>query len=291
MRQHGRLVEVMEREDKKYLQLLAEKYPSIQSVCREIINLNAILNLPKGTEHFMSDLHGEYEAFCHILNNCSGVIREKVDRLFSETLSNMERQEICTLIYYPEEKLELIKQEQELTEEWYFMMLTRLINIAKLLSSKYTRSKVRKAMPKDFAYIIDELLHVQTDRDDNQLRYHTEILYTIIRTECADEFIIALAALIKRLAVDHLHIVGDIFDRGSCPDKIIDLLMNYHSLDIEWGNHDILWMGAAAGNKACIANVIRNNIKYNNISVLENGYGISLRNLVLFGKKTYQKKQ
>ena len=289
MRQHGRLVEVMEREDKKYLQLLAEKYPSIQSVCREIINLNAILNLPKGTEHFMSDLHGEYEAFCHILNNCSGVIREKVDRLFSETLSNMERQEICTLIYYPEEKLELIKQEQELTEEWYFMMLTRLINIAKLLSSKYTRSKVRKAMPKDFAYIIDELLHVQTDRNDNQLRYHTEILYTIIRTECADEFIIALAALIKRLAVDHLHIVGDIFDRGSCPDKIIDLLMNYHSLDIEWGNHDILWMGAAAGNKACIANVIRNNIKYNNISVLENGYGISLRNLVLFGKKTYQK--
>lgn len=289
MRQHGRLVEVMEREDKKYLQLLAEKYPSIQSVCREIINLNAILNLPKGTEHFMSDLHGEYEAFCHILNNCSGVIREKVDRLFSETLSNMERQEICTLIYYPEEKLELIKQEQELTEEWYFTILTRLINIAKLLSSKYTRSKVRKAMPKDFAYIIDELLHVQTDRNDNQLRYHTEILYTIIRTECADEFIIALAALIKRLAVDHLHIVGDIFDRGSCPDKIIDLLMNYHSLDIEWGNHDILWMGAAAGNKACIANVIRNNIKYNNISVLENGYGISLRNLVLFGKKTYQK--
>lgn len=291
MRQHGRLVEVMEREDKKYLQLLAEKYPSIQSVCREIINLNAILNLPKGTEHFMSDLHGEYEAFCHILNNCSGVIREKVDRLFSETLSNMERQEICTLIYYPEEKLELIKQEQELTEEWYFTILTRLINIAKLLSSKYTRSKVRKAMPKDFAYIIDELLHVQTDRNDNQLRYHTEILYTIIRTECADEFIIALAALIKRLAVDHLHIVGDIFDRGSCPDKIIDLLMNYHSLDIEWGNHDILWMGAAAGNKACIANVIRNNIKYNNISVLENGYGISLRNLVLFGKKTYQKSE
>lgn len=282
---------MMEREDNRYLQLLAEKYPSIQSVCREIINLNAILNLPKGTEHFMSDLHGEYEAFCHILNNCSGVIREKVDRLFAEALSDSERQEICTLIYYPEEKLELIKKEHIITEQWYYMMLTKLLNIAKLLASKYTRSKVRKAMPKDFAYIIDELLHVQTHVDDNQFRYHSEILQTIIRTECADEFIIALAALIKRLAVDHLHIVGDIFDRGSCPDKIIDLLMNYHSLDIEWGNHDILWMGAVAGSEACIANVIRNNIKYDNISVLENGYGISLRNLVLFGQNTYQKSE
>ncbi len=278
----------MEREEKKYLHLLADKYPSIQSVCREIINLNAILNLPKGTEHFMSDLHGEYEAFCHILNNCSGVIREKVERLFSDSLSDAERQEVCTLIYYPEEKLELLKEEQELTEQWYFTMLFKLIKIAKLLASKYTRSKVRKAMPKDFAYIIDELLHVQTQNHDNQFRYHMEIFNTIIRTECAEEFIIALSGLIKRLAVDHLHILGDIFDRGSCPDKIIDLLMNYHSLDIEWGNHDILWMGAAAGNKACIANVIRNNIKYDNMSVLENGYGISLRNLVLFGKKTYQ---
>ena len=279
---------MMERDDMKYLHLLAEKYPSIQSVCREIINLNAILNLPKGTEHFMSDLHGEYEAFCHILNNCSGVIREKVDRLFEDSLSDAERQEICTLIYYPEEKLELIKAEQQLTEQWYFNILSKLIKIAKLLASKYTRSKVRKAMPKDFAYIIDELLHVQTQNHNNQFRYHMEIFHTIIRTECAEEFIIALAGLIKRLAVDHLHILGDIFDRGSCPDKIIDLLMDHHSLDIEWGNHDILWMGAAAGNKACIAHVIRNNIKYNNMSVLENGYGISLRKLVLYGKKTYQ---
>ena len=288
MKQQWEASSTVEREEKKYLKLLAEKYPSIQSVCREIINLNAILNLPKGTEHFMSDLHGEYEAFCHILNNCSGVIREKVDRLFGDCLSDEERQEICTLIYYPEEKLELIKQEQVISQQWYFMILTRLIDIARLLSSKYTRSKVRKAMPKDFAYIIDELLHVQKDKDNNRLRYYTEILDTIVRTESADDFIIALSALIKRLAVDHLHIVGDIFDRGSCPDKIIDLLMNYHSLDIEWGNHDILWMGAVAGNEACIANVIRNNIKYHNMSVLENGYGISLRNLVLFGQRTYQ---
>lgn len=282
---------MMGKEEKKYLQLLAEKYPSIQSVCREIINLNAILNLPKGTEHFMSDLHGEYEAFCHILNNCSGVIREKVNRLFAEELSDMERQEICTLIYYPKEKLELIKKEQDITADWYYMILNELVEVAKMLSSKYTRSKVRKAMPKDFAYIIDELLHVQKDEDDNQVRYHKEILDTIIRTESADEFIIALAALIKRLAVDHLHIVGDIFDRGPCADKILDLLMNYHSLDIEWGNHDILWMGAVAGSKACIANVIRNNIKCHNVTILESGYGISLRNLALFAEKTYQNKE
>lgn len=278
-------------EQKKYLQLLAEKYPSIQAVCREIINLNAILNLPKGTEHFMSDLHGEYEAFYHILNNCSGVIREKVDRLFGESLSDHEREEICTLIYYPKEKLELIKKEQHISEDWYRMILNELIEVAKLLSSKYTRSKVRKAMPQDFAYIIDELLHVQRDEDDNQVRYHKEILDTTIRIDSADEFIIALAGLIKRLAVDHLHIVGDIYDRGPCADKILDLLMQHHSLDIEWGNHDILWMGAFAGNEACICNVIRNNIKYRNITILESGYGISLRNLALFAEKTYEKKE
>lgn len=275
-------------DEKRYLQLLAEKYPSIQAVGREIINLNAILNLPKGTEHFMSDIHGEYEAFCHILNNCSGVIREKVDRLFGEKLSYAERQEICTLIYYPNEKLALIKEEQEITSDWYRMILGELIEVAKMLSSKYTRSKVRKAMPKDFAYIIDELLHVQKDEDDNQVRYHQEILNTILHIESADDFIIALAGLIKRLAVDHLHIVGDIYDRGPYADKIIDLLMTYHSLDIEWGNHDILWMGAVAGNKACIANVIRNNIRYENMMILESGYGISLRNLALFAEKTYQ---
>lgn len=278
----------MVREEKKYLRLLAEKYPTKQCVCREIINRNAILNLPKGTEHFMSDLHGEYEAFYHILNNCSGVIREKVDRLFGDIMSAAERQEICTLIYYPREKIRMLHKERELTPDWYRLILSQLIEVAKLLSSKYTRSKVRKAMPEDFSYIIDELLHVQKDEDDNQVLYHKKIIDTILNIENADEFIVALAGLIKRLAVDHLHIVGDIFDRGANADKILDLLMSHHSLDIEWGNHDILWMGAAAGSKACIANVIRNNLRYQNTEILENGYGISLRHLTLFAMNHYE---
>lgn len=273
--------------DEKYLELLAEKYPTEQAVCREIINLKAILGLPKGTEHFMSDLHGEYEAFCHILNNCSGVIREKVDPLFEETLSDIDREEICTLIYYPVEKLEMMKKESRNNEEWYRAILGELIEIARLLSSKYTRSKVRKAMPDEYAYILDELIHVQKDEDDNQVAYHQNIIDTLLELDSADAFIEVLAALIKRLAVDHLHIVGDIFDRGPCADRIMDLLMNYHSLDIEWGNHDILWMGAAAGSEACIATVIRNNLKYHNIRILENSYGISLRDLTLFAEKLY----
>lgn len=273
--------------DEKYLELLAEKYPTEQAVCREIINLKAILGLPKGTEHFMSDLHGEYEAFCHILNNCSGVIREKVDLLFEETLSDIDREEICTLIYYPVEKLEIMKKESRNNEEWYRVILGELIEIARLLSSKYTRSKVRKAMPDEYAYILDELIHVQKDEDDNQVAYHQNIIDTLLELDSADAFIEVLAALIKRLAVDHLHIVGDIFDRGPCADRIMDLLMNYHSLDIEWGNHDILWMGAAAGSEACIATVIRNNLKYHNIRILENSYGISLRDLTLFAEKLY----
>ena len=273
--------------DEKYLELLAEKYPTEQAVCREIINLKAILGLPKGTEHFMSDLHGEYEAFCHILNNCSGVIREKVDLLFEETLSDIDREEICTLIYYPVEKLEMMKKESRNNEEWYRVILGELIEIARLLSSKYTSSKVRKAMPDEYAYILDELIHVQKDEDDNQVAYHQNIIDTLLELDSADAFIEVLAALIKRLAVDHLHIVGDIFDRGPCADRIMDLLMNYHSLDIEWGNHDILWMGAAAGSEACIATVIRNNLKYHNIRILENSYGISLRNLTLFAEKLY----
>lgn len=273
--------------DEKYLELLAEKYPTEQAVCREIINLKAILGLPKGTEHFMSDLHGEYEAFCHILNNCSGVIREKVDLLFEETLSDIDREEICTLIYYPVEKLEMMKKESRNNEEWYRVILGELIEIARLLSSKYTRSKVRKAMPDEYAYILDELIHVQKDEDDNQVAYHQNIIDTLLELDSADAFIEVLAALIKRLAVDYLHIVGDIFDRGPCADRIMDLLMNYHSLDIEWGNHDILWMGAAAGSAACIATVIRNNLKYHNIRILENSYGISLRDLTLFAEKLY----
>lgn len=270
-----------------WIKLLKEKYPTKQAVCREIINLTAVINLPKGTEHFMSDIHGEYEAFLHIMNNCSGVIREKVRMLFSETLSVREQQEICTLIYYPREVMNRKRNLNELSEDWYRLMLNYLLELAKMVSSKYTRSKVRRALPKEFGDIIDELLHFMPDEDDNQIRYHRQILDTIIGIENSEEFIVALAELIKRLAVDHLHIVGDIFDRGGDADKILDLLMEYHSLDIEWGNHDILWMGAACGNEASIATVVKNNMKYNNIQILESGYGISLRSLVLFGEKTY----
>lgn len=271
----------------KFLRLLSEKYRSRQQVCTEIINLQAILNLPKGTEHFMSDLHGEYEAFSHILNNSAGVIREKVDMLFEETLTTRERSSLCTLIYYPEEKLEKINEEGRNTEEWYRFVLQNLIDLAKMLSSKYTRSKVRKAMPSEYSYILDELLHAQADEDNNQFVYHQKIIDTLLKLGEGDDFIIALSSLIKRLAVDHLHIVGDIFDRGERPDAILNMLMQHHSLDIEWGNHDILWMGAACGSQACIAAVVRNCLSYNNISVLEQGYGISLRPLVLFAEKMY----
>lgn len=272
--------------EQKYYELLSEKYPSVRSLTREIINLTAILNLPKGTEHFMSDIHGEYEAFCHILNNCSGVIREKVEALYGGVLSHDQIKEICTLIYYPFEKLSLIKRSRGTDRDWYRTTLEQMIEIARVLSSKYTRSKVRKAMPPDYAYIIDELLHAQRDEDDNQVRYHNNILDTIIDIN-ADDFIISLAGLIKRLAVDRLHIVGDIFDRGQSAEKIIDLLSDHHSLDIEWGNHDILWMGAACGSEACIANVVRNSIKYNTLNTLESAYGISLRALILFASKAY----
>lgn len=273
-------------DEMKYLKLLAEKYPSARAVTREIINLTAILNLPKGTEHFMSDIHGEYEAFCHILNNCSGVIREKVNLCYKDVLSAEEIKEICTLIYYPAEKLRLLKEESSLDRERYHIILERMLEIARVLSSKYTRSKVRKAMPEDYAYIIDELIHAQKDEDNNQIRYHKNILDTIIRIN-ADDFVISLAGLIKRLAVDRLHIVGDIYDRGDSADKIMDMLMKHHSLDIEWGNHDILWMGAACGSEACIAGAVRNCINYKSTRTLENGYGISLRKLFSFARDTY----
>lgn len=276
-----------EKENVKYLKLLKQNYSTSQSVIREIINLSAITNLPKGTEFFLSDIHGEYDAFLHIMNNCSGVIKEKVDLIFENTLSEFDRQELCTLIYYPREKMTILSEHGKIDDDWYSMTLNYLIMLAKLLSSKYTRSKVRKALPEDYAYIIDELLHAQKNEDTNKISYHKHILQTIIDLEDADEFIIALSALIKRLAVDHLHIVGDIFDRGGNADKIIDLLLDYHSLDIEWGNHDILWMGAVCGNDACICNVIRNNLKYGNVEILENAYGISLRPLILFGMSKY----
>ena len=277
-------------ESNKYLRLLSEKYPSVRAVTREIINLSAILNLPKGTEHFMSDIHGEYEAFCHILNNCSGVVREKLKALYGDALSPEEQSELCTLIYYPAEKLRLNHSELHIDREWYRVTLERMIEIARVLSSKYTRSKVRKAMPEDYAYIIDELLHAQKDEDNNQVRYHRNILDTIISIN-ADDFVISLAGLIKRLAVDRLHIVGDIYDRGDSADKILDLLMRHHSLDIEWGNHDILWMGAACGSDACIAAAVRNCINYKAVRTLESGYGISLRKLVTFARDTYPGKK
>lgn len=271
----------------KYLYLLSEKYPTIQEVYAEIIHLQAILDLPKGTEHFMSDLHGEYEAFYHILNNCSGVIREKVDFLFARTLTAEQCAEFCTLIYYPKEKLETLQEKEFLTTEWYEITIYRLIKLAKFVASKYTRSKVRKAMPKVYRYILDELLHAQPKEHVNQLSYHKKIVDTLISIKSANDFIIAFSKMIKRLAVDHLHIVGDIFDRGMRPDAIIDMLIEHHSLDIEWGNHDILWMGAAAGSEACIATVIRNSLSYRNMDVLEKGYAISLRPLSLFAAKIY----
>ena len=276
----------MTEDKKKYLRLLAEKYPSERSLTREIINLNAILNLPKGTEHFMSDLHGEYEAFCHILNNCSGVVREKIENRFGDNLTHSEVKELCTLIYYPKEKLRLLKKRRELSMDWYRTTLERMLEVARVLSSKYTRSKVRKAMPEDYAYIIDELLHAQKDEDNNQVHYHNAILDTILGID-ADDFVISLAGLIKRLAVDRLHIVGDIFDRGEGADRILELLMTHHSLDIEWGNHDILWMGAACGSEVCVATAVRTCIHYNTLRLLESGYGVSLRPLVLFAQRLY----
>lgn len=271
----------------KYLSLLSQQFPNQQSVFTEIINLQAILNLPKGTEHFMSDLHGEYEAFMHILNNCSGVIREHVDEIFADTMSNREKGDLCTLIYYPSEKLRLVRTAKQDSPSWYKENLDHLITVARSLSSRYTRSKVRKAIPHDYAYIIDELLHTHPDENNYRIRYHERIIDSILETDSTDDFIRSLSALIKRLAVDHLHLVGDVFDRGGGAAKIMDRLMDYHSLDIQWGNHDILWMGAAAGEEACIISVLRNNLRYGNYEILENDYGISLRALVAFANKTY----
>ena len=272
-----------------YLSLLGFQYPNRRSVVTEIINLQAILNLPKGTEHFMSDPHGEYDAFRHIINNCSGVIKEKVKLVFGDSLTASEQAQFCTLIYYPKEKLAALKENNENSELWYRTTLEKLIGLAQFLTSKYTRSKVRKAMPKEYAYILDELLHAQQDEDNNRLRYHKRILDSILDTGSCDDFIYSLCDLIKRLAVDRIHIIGDFFDRGSHADRILDLLGNYHSLDIQWGNHDILWMGAGCGSLICIAGVIRSGIRYKTLEILESGYGISLRALAMFAEKTYRR--
>ena len=274
--------------ERKYLELLAEKFPTTQSVFTEVINLEAILNLPKGTEHFVSDVHGEYEAFEHILNNCSGVIRERVGQAFAMELTRDEQADLCTLIYYPELKLRRLREQDRLTSEWYAITLTRLVRLARRLSGSYTRSKVRKAMPVAYAYIIDELLHISPDERETRLAYHRRIIDTIVDTGSADDFVCSLAALIKRLAVDHLHVVGDVFDRGPHADKIMERLMAYHSIDVQWGNHDIVWMGAAAGSYACLAAVIRNNIHYDSLKILESAYGVSLRELALFAEATYR---
>ena len=271
----------------KYLNQLSKTYKNIGEVSEEIINLQAILNLPKGTELFLSDIHGEYEAFIHLLNNGSGIIKSKIEDIYGKTLTEKDRKDLATLIYYPDEKLNLVKLEVSNMNEWYKIMLYRLIEVTKAVSSKYTRSKVRKAMPKGFDYIIDELLHLQGD-DKNKELYYNQIVDSIIDLKRADDFIVAISELIKRMAIDHLHIVGDIYDRGPGAPIIMDKLMKFHSLDIEWGNHDILWMGAASGNTACIANVIRICSRYDNLSTLEEGYGINIRPLSIFATEVYK---
>lgn len=275
-----------ERNELKYLEILSERFPTVQSVCTEIINLEAILNLPKGTEHFLSDLHGEYESFLHILKNASGVIKTKIDDIFKNDMTQSERRRFATLIYYPKEKLELIKKETANLDEFYRITLFRLIKICKVVGSKYSRSKVRKAIPKDYQYIINELLHSSQDTFDKE-SYYDKIIDSIISLGRADAFIITISYLIQQLAVDHMHIIGDIYDRGPGPDIIIDELMKYHSIDIEWGNHDIIWMGAAAGSEACIFNVIRICARYNNLDILEEGYGINIRTITEFAMEEY----
>ena len=274
-------------ENLHYLKMLARQYPNVQAASTEIINLHAIRNLPKGTEHFISDVHGEYEAFLHILNSASGVVREKLDDLFATTVSKADLDQLATLIYYPKEKLEEIERETADMREWYRITFHRLIEMCRLVSAKYTRSKVRKAMPPEYAYIIDEMLHTHYE-DTAKRDYYENIISTIIDIDRASNFLVQLCELIKRLAVDHLHLVGDIFDRGPRADIILDSLMDYHSVDIQWGNHDVLWMGAASGSRTLVATVLANSLRYNNLEVIETGYGISLRPLSVFANEVYK---
>lgn len=280
----------MNTEIEKNLELLSKQYKNIQEVAEEIINLQAILNLPKGTELFLSDVHGEYEAFIHILNNGSGIIKNKIEDIYKNSLTEEERKNLATLIYYPEEKLKIIKKTNQNMDEFYRITLYRLIEVGRAVSSKYTRSKVRKALPEGFDYIIDELLHMQDFQNggENKNKYNRQIIESIIELNRADAFIIVMSAFIKRMAIDHLHLVGDIYDRGPGAPIIMDKLMKFHSLDIEWGNHDILWMGAACGNEACIANTIRICSRYENLATLEEGYGINIRPLSDFATTVYK---
>ena len=272
----------------KYLELLSKNFRNIAETSTEIINLEAILNLPKGTEHFLSDIHGEYEAFTHVLRNGSGSIRQKIEDIFGETLDEVEKKELATLIYYPEAKYDLEEKKNKNIEEWSRKNIYRLVKVCKHASTKYTRSKVRKAMPKDFEYIIQELLY-ERNEEENKRDYVDAIIDTIISIKYTKDFMKAMGELIRRLAIDRLHVVGDIYDRGPSPHLIMDCLQEYHNVDIQWGNHDLLWIGAGIGNKACIANVIRICSRYNNHDILEEAYGINLLPLATFAMKYYGK--
>ena len=271
----------------RYLERLSDLYPTIAAASTEIINLQSILNLPKGTENFLTDVHGEYEAFSHVLKNGSGSVRRKIEDVFGNRMSDRDKRSLATLIYYPKAKMDLIRQEEPNMEDWYRVHLYLLIEVSKRAASKYTRSKVRKALPRDFAYVIEELITEKAEVSDKE-SYYNEIISTIIRIGRAEEFICAISELIQRLVVDHLHIVGDIYDRGPGPHIIMDKLMSYHSVDIQWGNHDVVWMGAAAGQRGCIANVVRICARYGNLDILEDGYGINLLPLATFALRVYR---
>ncbi|MEG0369678.1 MAG: fructose-bisphosphatase class III, partial [Hungatella sp.] len=273
--------------DLAYLKLLAREYPTIKAASSEIINLMAICGLPKGTEYFFSDLHGEHEAFIHLLKSSSGIIREKIKETFGYIIPEEEQTKLANLIYYPEKALGEMALTGQDTEDWKRINIYRLVQICKEVASKYTRSKVRKKMPPEFAYIIDELIHVDYNTENKRI-YYSEIIRSIIGTDVADKFIIALCELIQNLTIDNLHIIGDIFDRGPRADLIMNELMHFHDVDVQWGNHDISWMGAATGNPACICNVLRIAISYNSFDVLEEGYGINLRPLSMFAANIYR---
>ena len=270
----------------RYLRLLSQKYQTVAAAASEIIRIEALLRLPKGTEHFMSDLHGEHEAFVHILNSASGVIREKIDTVLGNGVPAEERAELATLVYYPNQKLPELKARQRDLHAWYRMTLLRLIDLCRFVSSKHTRDHVRRCLPQNCGYILDELLHAHFEDHDKD-QYYGEIIESIIRYDRADAYIIRFCEVIKRLAVDRLHIVGDLFDRGPRPDRILDSLMAHHQVDIQWGNHDVVWMGAAAGSPLCIMTVLKTTLAYNNLDTLEGGYGISLRRLERFAQHTY----
>ena len=273
----------------KYLKLLSRKYSSVSEASAEIINLKAILNLPKGTEHFLSDIHGEYEPFVHVLKNASGVVKRKIEELFGNSMIESERRRLATIVYYPEQKLDLIEKEetQEEIEDFYRITIHRLIELLRYASSKYTRSKVRKFLPEDFRYIIEELLHPDSSSPHKD-EYYKSIVDNIIEIDRARVFIIEVSKAIQKLVIDRLHIVGDIYDRGPRPDIIMDTLINYHNVDIQWGNHDILWMGAAAGEKVCVANAIRISARYANLDIVEDIYGINILPLATFALEAYK---